>query len=133
MAVKPMSPTELSAVLRDLHLTQQQAGWIFANPGSSLATGERRLRRWLAGDSTIPNTVAVALRLMVKHGENPRRISNDVIQRGTREHREAVAKFPRNFVQRPKKDTKNGRSVKNRMVRQHLQPGDRMPAHKRGL
>lgn len=55
-----MTPNQLQAALDHLGSSQRNAGrW--------LGVGERQVRRWIAGDSAIPEPVAILLRLMVAH------------------------------------------------------------------
>ena len=50
----PMSPQQFRAALRRLRLSQVQAA-------RRLSVNERTVRRWLAGDSRIPESVALLL------------------------------------------------------------------------
>lgn len=59
-----MTPTQLQAALDRLGSSQRSAGrW--------LGVGERQVRRWIAGSSTIPEPVAILLGLMVDHDIKP--------------------------------------------------------------
>jgi hypothetical protein len=55
-----MTPTQYVATLKRLGLTQVGAARLFG-------VDPRTSRRWVAGDLVIPRSVALALRLMVKH------------------------------------------------------------------
>jgi DNA-binding transcriptional regulator YiaG len=50
----PMSPQQFRNALRRLHLSQVQAA-------RRLRVNERTVRRWVAGDSRIPESVALLL------------------------------------------------------------------------
>ena len=65
-----MTPTQLQAVLDRLGSSQRSAGrW--------LGVGERQVRRWVAGDSAIPQPVALLLRLMVARGIRPEQLQEE--------------------------------------------------------
>jgi DNA-binding transcriptional regulator YiaG len=59
-----MTPDQYSDAIAALGLSQRAAGRF-------LKVGERTSRRWAAGDSPIPESAAILLRLMVKHGIMP--------------------------------------------------------------
>jgi DNA-binding transcriptional regulator YiaG len=59
-----VTPKQLEDVLENLALSQRGAGRL-------LKTNERQIRRWVAGDSQIPEAVAILLRMMIKHEINP--------------------------------------------------------------
>lgn len=55
----PTSPQEFRRVLRRLHLSQVEAA-------RQLRVNERTVRRWVAGDSRIPESVSLVLRLWLR-------------------------------------------------------------------
>lgn len=59
-----MSTAEFLGSLKLLSLSQMGAARLFKVDG-------RTVRRWVAGEQPIPEAVAIALRLMIKHGESP--------------------------------------------------------------
>lgn len=54
-----MTPTQYADAIERLGLSQRAAG-------KFLKIGERQSRRWIAGDSVIPESAAMLLRLMIK-------------------------------------------------------------------
>lgn len=60
----PMTPNQYRAALEKLGLSQRGAA-IF------LGVDERTSRRWIAGDASIPKSVELILRLMVKLNLKP--------------------------------------------------------------
>lgn len=54
-----MTPTQYASAIERLGLSQRAAG-------AFLGVDERQSRRWIAGDSAIPESVAKLLRLMVR-------------------------------------------------------------------
>jgi DNA-binding transcriptional regulator YiaG len=54
-----VTPTQYKAAIKALGLSQRAAG-------AFLGVEERQSRRWIAGDSAIPESVAKLLRLMIK-------------------------------------------------------------------
>lgn len=62
-----MTPKQYAEAIAKLSLSQRAAG-------KFLGVDERTSRKWIAGDSRIPESVAKLLRLMVKLGLKP----NDV-------------------------------------------------------
>jgi DNA-binding transcriptional regulator YiaG len=60
-----MTPTQYAAAIERLGLSQSAAG-------AFLGVGARQSRRWIAGDARIPEAVAKLLRLMIKHGFEPK-------------------------------------------------------------
>lgn len=59
-----MTPTQYAAAIDLLGLSQRAAG-------AFLGVDERQSRRWVAGDSAIPESVAKLLRLMVRLNLKP--------------------------------------------------------------
>jgi hypothetical protein len=53
-----MAPNELERALWTLDITQQKAARL-------LGHDERTMRRWVAGESAIPSTVAILVRLLI--------------------------------------------------------------------
>ena len=54
-----MTPIQYKAAIERLGLSQRAAG-------AFLGVDERQSRRWIAGDSAIPESVAKLLRLMIR-------------------------------------------------------------------
>lgn len=54
-----MTPTQYADAIDRLGLSQRAAG-------SFLGVDERQSRRWIAGDSAVPESVAKLLRLMIR-------------------------------------------------------------------
>ena len=54
-----MTPTQYAAAIATLGLSQRAAG-------AFLGVDERQSRRWIAGDSAIPVSVAKLLRLIIR-------------------------------------------------------------------
>jgi len=59
-----MTPAEFLGSLFLLNLSQADAARLFK-------VNDRTVRRWIVGEQPIPEAVALALRLMIKHGEKP--------------------------------------------------------------
>lgn len=59
-----MTPKQYADAIERLGLSQRAAG-------AFLGVEERQSRRWIAGDSAIPESVAKLLRLMIKLGIKP--------------------------------------------------------------
>ncbi len=59
-----MTPTQYREAIARLGLTQVAAGeFLIGNPRTS--------RRWASGDSPVPRSVALLLRLMIEHDIKP--------------------------------------------------------------
>ena len=61
----PMSPQQFRRVLRRLRLSQMEAA-------RRLGVNERTVRRWVAGDSRIPESVALLLHTWLRTGPHGR-------------------------------------------------------------
>jgi hypothetical protein len=59
-----MTPDELQRALWALDITQQKMARLFGHD-------ERTMRRWVAGESAIPSTVAILVRLLVADKISP--------------------------------------------------------------
>lgn len=59
-----LTPLQYRQAIKRLGLSQRAAGAFFG-------VDERQSRRWVAGDSAIPESVAKLLRLMIKHEISP--------------------------------------------------------------
>ena len=59
-----MTPTQYAQAIERLGLSQRAAG-------AFLGVDERQSRRWIAGDSAIPESVAKLLRLMIRLNLKP--------------------------------------------------------------
>jgi len=59
-----MTPKQYADAIERLGLSQRAAG-------AFLGVDERQSRRWVAGDSAIPESVAKLLRLMIRLGVKP--------------------------------------------------------------
>jgi transcriptional regulator with XRE-family HTH domain len=60
-----VTPKQYIAAIAALGLSQRAAGRF-------LGVDERQSRRWVAGDSAIPESVAKLLRLMISYGVDPK-------------------------------------------------------------
>jgi DNA-binding transcriptional regulator YiaG len=58
-SIKDMTPKQYAAAIEDLGLSQRAAG-------AFLGVDERTSRRWVLGESAIPESAAKLLRLMVR-------------------------------------------------------------------
>lgn len=63
-----MTPAEFKDALRVLSLTQAEAAGLFK-------VNERTVRSWIGGRAPVQEGVAIALRLMIKHGERTEKLA----------------------------------------------------------
>jgi DNA-binding transcriptional regulator YiaG len=59
-----MTPTQYATAIKALGLSQRGAAKVFG-------VDERTSRKWIAGDSRVPEPVAKLLRVMIKHKIKP--------------------------------------------------------------
>ena len=60
-----MNPSSLRSTIAQLGLSQEALGRFLGHPDG------RTVRRWLAGDTRIPEATAKLLRLMIRYGLTP--------------------------------------------------------------